>query len=132
MEQHLIIAGPPQFFMGAKSSSSKVPCDSSSGEDEDVHSDDVDAIFMSVSGSSSRGMKLSPPGVSALAKRRAGGRVGFSGSGVCPYHAASATIDRGSMGRSRNHDQPQHPLVSRFGSAMGSVDSYSYSSGRWQ
>ncbi|KAK3756116.1 hypothetical protein RRG08_033001 [Elysia crispata] len=130
MEQHLIIAGPPQFFMGgAKSSSNKATCDSSSGDDEDVHSDDVDAIFMSVSGSGSRGLKLSPPGDSALAKRRSGLRVGFSGSGVCAYHASSATSERGGLSRGRHHDQPQHPLVSRFGSALGSVDSYS---GRWQ
>lgn len=123
MEQHLIIAGPPHFFTGgAKSSASKRVSDSSSGEDEDVHSDEADAIFMSVSAGGGRSVKLSPPGISTLAKRRAGACDVYPG-----YHAVSATMSKG-----HHSGRFEQPLVSRFGSAVGSADSYSYSSGRWQ
>jgi MAP kinase interacting serine/threonine kinase len=102
MQQHLIISGVPQFYVGG-SKQEKV-MEESSGDDEESHSDtDLD---MSLSFNFTSSVRLSPPGLSALAKRRG--------------HASCYTT--------RNRP----PVVTLHSSAMGSVDSFIVSSGSWQ
>jgi len=108
MQQHLIISGVPQFHIGNRSAScSKVSEDSNSSED-DGHSDenDMDVLSFEVG----RGLKLSSP----LNQRRA----------VSTNYAADSS--------NRFRQQQHHPIISRCGSKMGSVDSFCHSSGSWQ
>lgn len=108
MQQHLIISGVPDFRIGS-SCSAQMPkvSEESSGDDEE----DIDSVLSFEVG---RGLKLSPPGLSALAKRRSGSR----------FHNA--------MSCGSQHSNQHHPLITRCGSAMGSVESFIVSSGSWQ
>lgn len=107
MQQHLIISGP-QFFVNQADKVSE----ESSGDDDEAQSDtDLDSALCF---DFSSGIKLSPPGLSDLAKRR-------------------ATTTHASANYNHNCKNSQHhPLISRCGSAMGSVESFCISSGSWQ
>lgn len=133
MQQHLIISGVPQFMVGSRSGEvSKVSEESSSGDDEEgAHSDenDIDSVLSFEVG---QGIKLSPPGLSALAKRRAGSSDGsFSPSSSHDYSSGGG-CNKLSSQRSNNHHRNHHPIITRCGSGMGSVDSFCISSGSWQ
>lgn len=107
MQQHLIISGVPQFYIGGPKSEKLL--EESSGDDEENHSDaDVDS---GISFHLTKSVRLSPPGLSALAKRRG-----------TATHASANYI-------TNNH---RRPLVSHHSSVMGSVDSFVVSSGSWQ
>jgi len=103
MQQHLVISGLPQFHLSA--SRSKVSEDSSSDNSDE---NDMDMLSFEVGR-----VKLSPPGMSTLAQRR----------------TASTNYTPGSSSRFCHKHQP---IISRCGSAMGSVDSFCISSGSWQ
>uniref|UniRef100_A0A0B7B6T2 Protein kinase domain-containing protein n=1 Tax=Arion vulgaris TaxID=1028688 RepID=A0A0B7B6T2_9EUPU len=106
MQQHLIISGGPQFYVGGSKPEKVI--EESSGDDDENHSDtDLDS---SLSFNFKNGVRLSPPGLSALAKRR-------------------VTTTHSSYCHANNHHRPIIPLHS---SAMGSVDSFVVSSGSWQ
>ncbi|KAH9496813.1 MAP kinase-interacting serine/threonine-protein kinase 1 [Bulinus truncatus] len=104
MQQHLIISGP-QFFVGT-SKPEKVSEESSGDDDEPPSDNDLDSAL-------TFGMKLSPPGLSSLAKRR-------------------AAISHASANYNNHKNSSQRPYVSRCGSSMGSVESFCISSGSWQ
>ena len=105
MQQHLIISGVPQFHLGSYSAS-KVEGEDTCSSEEDTHSHDSDEneIDSVLSCEVSRGLKLSPPGLSSLAKRRTGGKF------------ASTNFSTSSKFSRNQH----HPLITRGGSAMGS------------
>jgi len=118
MQQHLIISGVPQFHLGSYSAS-KAEDTCSSEEDTHSHDSDENEIDSVLSFEVSRGLKLSPPGLSSLAKRRTGDNK----------FASTNYSTRSCSKFSRNQ---HHPLITRGGSAMGSVDSFCISSGSWQ
>lgn len=107
MQQHLIISGAPSFYVGGSKPAKVV--EESSGDDDENHSDnDLDS---GLSFDFKTCVKLSPPGLSALAKRR--GNITHA-SAIC------------------NTGNSRRPVLPLRHSAMGSVDSIIISSGSWQ
>ncbi|BFY99810.1 hypothetical protein BsWGS_02850 [Bradybaena similaris] len=107
MQQHLIISGAPSFYVGGSKPAKVV--EESSGDDDENHSDnDLD---LALSFDFKTCVKLSPPGLSALAKRR--GNITHA-SAIC------------------NTGNSRRPVLPLRHSAMGSVDSIIISSGSWQ
>jgi MAP kinase interacting serine/threonine kinase len=105
-QQHLMISGGPQFYIGAQPV--QVP-EESSGDDDEAHSDNDQVSVLCFD--FMKGVKFSPPDFPVVVNQR---------------------LSNSHMSACSNTSSHHHPTISHHSSVMGSVDSLITSSGSWK